>query len=537
MEFANDPPSTLPALFSKALARRPSRTAVITDEGSLTYGELDRRSSALANALVELGVEPEDRIATLLSNRLEGPIVDLAIFKAGATRLPINPTLSTDEVQYLLSDSDAKTVICDLERTTDVDQLSADLALSTQIAVGDADEDEDENAHESSSPEGWHALAALEASADGDSPPDVSVGPESIAGHFYTGGTTGEPKGVLYTHACLTTNFYAHLMELGFSDADTGLVSTPLSHSGGTFLLSGLLAGGTVVVQDGFDVDRTAEAIARHDVTWTFLVPTMLYRLLDAGVEPAAVPTLERVIYGAAPIRTDRLEEAIDRFGSIFVQFYGQTEVPNLITTLDRRDHELALEAGDDELLRSAGRPCLLTDVRIVDLETDEPLPAGERGEVTVRSPYAFEAYFERAEATAETVQDGWVRTGDVGRVDEDGYLYLLDRSGDVVVTGGLNVYTREVEEVLGDHPAVADVAVIGIPHEDWGEAVHAVVVVDEEADADAATLRSHAGERLAGYKKPKSLEFVDALPETPLGKPDKEALRDRHWEDDRRIG
>ena len=535
MEFEGEFPKTLPALFSKAFARRPERTAVITDDGSLTYGELDRRSTALANALVDLGVEPEDRVATLLSNRLEGPIVDLAIFKAGAARLPINPTLSADELAYLLADSGATTVVCDADRTGDVDGLPTDGSPTTRIAVARSSGAND--AAGSTSSEGWHALKVLEDAGDAESAPDVAVRPESIAGHFYTGGTTGKPKGVLYSHACLTVNFYAHLMELGFSDADTGLVSTPLSHSGGTFLLSGLLAGGTVVVQDGFDVDRTVAAIAAHDVTWTFLVPTMLYRLLDAGVEPADVPALERVIYGAAPIQTDRLEEAIDRFGPVFVQFYGQTEVPNLITTLDRRDHELALEADDEELLRSAGRPCLLTDVRIVDLGTGEPVSAGERGEVTVRSPYAFEAYHERPEATETTLRDGWVWTGDVGRVDEDGYLYLLDRSSDVVVTGGLNVYTREVEEVLGDHPAVAEVAVIGVPHEEWGEAVHAVVVADEEADVDAAILREYAGERLAGYKKPKAVEFVDALPETPLGKPDKDALRDRHWDDDRRIG
>ncbi|MGM0606103.1 MAG: AMP-binding protein [Halobacteriota archaeon] len=523
MDSAHAFPRTLPGIFSPALNRHPESPAIRFRDAELTYRELDRRSNAIANGFVESGIQPEDRIAVLLSNRIETPVVDVATFKAGGARLPINPALSASEIEYVLSDSRATAVVCDDGTRPIVDEIRSTLPLEVCLTT------------ESEPPPAWRSLEQVESDHDSDRPPSVSVTPESIAGHFYTGGTTGEPKGVCYTQACLTTNFLAHLLELGFEETDTGLVSTPLSHSGGTFLLSGLLAGGTIVVQRSFDVTRTLEAIDTHDVTWTFLVPTMVYRLLDADVPRSALESIDRVIYGAAPIQPDRLREAIDRFGPIFLQFYGQTEVPNLISTLDRRDHELAIRNGHDNLLRAAGKPCRLVEVRIVDPDTGAVVPAGDHGEIVVSSPYTFAEYFDRPEATDRTLRDGWVHTGDIGRIDDDGYLFLVDREGDVVVSGGMNVYTREIERVLGEHPAVESVAVIGVPHDEWGEAVHAVVVAADAIDADS--LRRHVDDRLAGYKKPKSYEFVDRLPVTPLGKPDKEALRDQYWDGDRRIG
>ena len=517
---------TLPALFSAALSRRPERVALRGDSVSLTYGQLHRRSNALANSLHELGVEPEARVATLLPNRRETPVVDVAIHKSGAARLPINPVLSTDVVEHVLTEAEPAVLFCDDERFDDVAKLPEELPnRPTCVAVGSTDP-----------PAGWRSIDAL---VDAGEPtrPDVTVSPDAIAGHFYTGGTTGRPKGVRYTQSCLATNFLAHPIELGFSSTDTGLVTTPLSHSGGTFLLSALLAGGTVVLRRGFDESTFAEIVDANGVTWTFLVPTMLYRLLEEPIDDARLSSLSNVIYGAAPIRPDRLREALERFGPIFTQFYGQTEVPNLIATLDRRDHARALESGEEHLLRSVGQPCLLTEVKIAVPDTGEDRNPGEVGELLVTSPYAFAGYYERPDATVETIVDGWVRTGDVGRLDEEGYLYLLDRRADVVVTGGMNVYTGEVERALGEHPEVVEVAVIGVPHEEWGEAVHALVV-PEGRTIDEEALLGFASERLAGYKRPKAIEVVEKLPETAVGKVDKGELRDRYWSDeDRRIG
>ena len=525
-------PRTLPPLFRRALEKYADRTAVASGERRLTYGELDARSAALANALVGMGVDPEDRVAVLLSNRPAYVVVDLAIVAAGAARLPLNPMLSPSEVRYTLSDSGASTVVCDAAHLDVLAEVAPSLAASLDVVfVGD---DGDETPHiENASVHRYDELLAEGA----ETPPAVDVEPEDVAGHFYTGGTTGQPKGVVYSQAALAASLYAHLAELGFDGSDTGLVVTPLSHSAGTFLWANLLAGATTVIQDGFDVERTLGAIESRGVTWTFMVPTMVYRLLDAGLDDRDCSSLDRLLYGAAPMRPDRLREGIEALGSIFFQFYGQTEVPNLVTTLGRQEHAVAARAsaadGDDraERLQSAGQPCLLVDVRIVDPETGEPRPPGEPGEVAVSSPYAFEKYHERPEETARTLRDGWVHTGDIGRLDEDGYLYLLDRKRDVIITGGMNVYSHEVEDALGDHPAIRNVAVFGIPDDDWGEAVHAVVVADSDA-LTAADVRAHADALLADYKKPKSVAFVDDLPTTAHGKVDKAALRDPYWED-----
>lgn len=527
-------PRTLPPLFRKALAKYADRTAVVAGERRLTYGELDARSSALADAFVEMGVDPGDRVAVLLSNRLAYPVVDLAIVAAGAARLPLNPMLSTSEVRYTLADSGASTVVCDAEHVDAVAEVAPSLSSSLDVVLVDEDGGADGRPEVANAT--VHRYERLLDEGD-ETPPGVDVGPDDVAGHFYTGGTTGEPKGVVYSQSGLAASLYAHLAELGFDGSDTGLVVTPLSHSAGTFLWANLLAGATTVVQGEFDVERTLETIESRDVTWTFMVPTMVYRLLDSGVDEWDCSSLDRLLYGAAPMRPDRLQEGIEALGPVFVQFYGQTEVPNLVTTLGRQEHAVAARAsaeGDDpraERLQSAGQPCLLVDVRIVDPETGDPRPAGEPGEVAVSSPYAFDRYHDRPGETARTLRDGWVHTGDIGRVDDDGYLYLLDRKRDVIISGGMNVYSQAVEDALGDHPDVRDVAVFGIPDDDWGEAVHAVVVTESD-ELTAGDVKAHADALLADYEKPKSVAFVETLPTTSHGKVDKAALREPYWED-----
>ncbi|MFB6129958.1 MAG: AMP-binding protein, partial [Salinigranum sp.] len=367
-------PRTLPALFERALAKYADRPAVRDDDGALTYRELDRRSARLARALADLGVGLEDRVGVLLGNRPAGVVVDVAVMRAGGARLPLNPQLTAADLSYLLGDAGAETLVCDAERLSTVEALDVE-ALGTVIVVG-ADDDRPL----SDLPVECHRYEALlGADRPGAALPTPDAG--DVAGHFYTGGTTGRPKGVRYTHECLVENLLAHHLEFGFSGSDVGLVATPLSHSGGTFCWAALLGGGTVVLQDGFDPETLAAAVERAGVTWTFLVPTMLYRLLDADAFAAVDhSSLDRVIYGAAPIRTDKLWEAIQRIGPVFHQFYGQTEVPNLITTFPPREHARALEADDDDRLASAGTPCLRATVEVRDRETGEVLPPGDVG-------------------------------------------------------------------------------------------------------------------------------------------------------------
>lgn len=526
---SGDYPRTLPHLFRRAFATHGDRPAVTDSRRTLSYRDLDVLSDSFAAALVDRGVGGGDRVAVVVPNRVEVPVVDVAILKAGGVRLPLNTMQSRDELAYVFDDTDVHTVVCGTKHVEDVDAVAPGTAARFVVG-GTAD--------------GFDAFGELvgDDERDGGRP---GIGPDDLAGHYYTGGTTGHPKGVLYSQRCLVASLLAHLAEFGFDDTDVGVLAPPLSHSAGTFCWSSLIAGGHIHLQDGFDPSRLLETIDREAATWTFVVPTMLYRLLDSdALTEAGLDALERVLYGAAPVRPDRLREAVERIGPVFEQFYGQTEVPNLITTLSRPDHRLAIERGDTERLSSAGTPCLQSEIRIVGDEVEdgstaaESLPAGDVGEIVVTAPYTFQGYHENPKATDATLRDGWVWTGDVGYLDDDGYLHLLDRKGDVIVTGGMNVYSAEVERVIGELPGIEAVLVVGVPDEEWGEAVHAVVVPTGDEPITADDIRAFTGDRLAAYKKPKTVEFVDELPTTALGKLDRSTLRATYWEDeDRRVG
>ena len=522
---------TLKAAFETSLAKYADRTALHTPATgeTVTYRELDRRSNAIATALRERGVESGDRVALMMSNCVEYVVADLAVIKAGAVKVPLNDMLTADEFAYMLSDSRTETVVCGPNFVATVDELRDDLpALEHLIAIDD---------DSTTVPDAFERFGELEAEADGETPPDVDVTSSDTVAQYYTGGTTGKPKGVIQSHGSMTLNAYAHVIEMSVTGDDTLLLMTPLPHSAGLFLWAALLTGATAVVRAGFDAAQALADVESYEITWAFFVPTMIYRLLDRDdLDDYDTSSIATLAYGAAPMTPARLEEGIDAFGPVFVQFYGQTEVPNLITTFDKDEHEAALEAGDEERLSSAGTPSLMSRVKVVDLETGEELPPGEEGEILATAPYAMDEYFERPEKTAETITDGWVHTGDVGKVDGDGYVYLLDRESDVIITGGMNVYSTEVEDAIDQHPGVAEVAVIGVPDDEWGEAVHAVVVPADD-DLTAAEITATVDDRLADYKKPKGVEFVEEIPKTPYGKQDKVALRDRHWaEEDREV-
>jgi len=524
-------PRTLPGLFDRAFRKYADRTAIVDGQRSLTVSELDERSMALAAGLAARGVDLGDRVGILLANGAAYPVVDAGVTRAGATRVPLNPQFTATELTFLLDDAGAGTVICDAPRVDELATAAADGApLERVIVVGTG-----ANA-DAALPDGdveWLRYGdVIDGHADATTLPTPA--PDDDAAQFYTGGTTGDPKGVYYSHRCLVANLTAVIAEFGFGGRDAGILVPPLSHSAGTFCHAAILAGGTVHLRDGFDPDAVLSTVADEDVTWTFLVPTMLYRLLDGDRDLAPLSSLDRILYGAAPIRTDRLREAIDRIGPIFHQFYGQTEVPNLITSLPPQEHARAHEAGDVDRLASAGTACLRATVTVRDRETGERLPPGEAGEVVVAAPYAFDGYHERPEETAAVCRDGWVHTGDVGVLDGDGYLTLLDRESGVIVTGGMNVYGQTVERAVRAHPAIDDVVIVGVPHDEWGEAVHAVVVPSDAADREPTIedLDAFLEGRLAGYKQPKSLTVVDSLPMTALGKRDRASVRERFWDD-----
>lgn len=517
-------PTTLTEALTKSLDRFSDRVAVTVDGSAYTYGELDDRSNAVANALVDRGVEPGDRVALMMSNCLGYVIADLALLKAGAVKLPLNDMLTEDEFEYMLSDSGAETVIAGPTFTDTLASLDASLETLDRGFVIDSESDQ------------FDSLADLEAEGDTTEPPSVSVSPDSPVGHFYTGGTTGDPKGVIHSHDNFLQNVYAHTMELDMTGDDTLLLMTPLPHSAGLFLWAALLLGAESVIRPGFEPDQALRDIEDYEVTWSFLVPTMIYTLLDdPRLDETDTSSLETLVYGAAPMTPARLREGLAEFGTVFTQFYGQTEVPNLITVLGKEEHRIAVEEGEEQRLGSAGQSTLMADVKIVDTETGERQPPGHEGEIMATAPYVMDEYWELPEKTAETVEDGWVHTGDIGKRDEDGYVYLLDRKSNMIISGGMNVYSTDVEDVLATHPNVAQVAVIGVPDEKWGEAVTAIIVPDGEVSS--GDIHDFADDELGDYKRPKHVEFRDELPKTPYGKIDKKALREPYWDDsDRSI-
>lgn len=506
--------------FEHSFAVHTERIAVRMDETTLTYADLERWSRTVAALLEKAGIRPGDPVAIYTRNRIEFLVADVAIARLGAVKVPINFMLNADTAGYILERSGARALV--------VDDVQFDAALTDYVEVIVFC-----SSGNTALPSGALEFPGREYDLpDGAAVPAAGTS-EAPAAIYFTGGTTGRPKGVLHTQASTVALHYAQLLEAEITDSDRLLLMTPLAHAAGLFAQSALIRGSQIVLTEKFDARQAIELMALEEITWTFLVPTMIYRLLDLLAEDdRRLPGLRTIVYGAAPITPTRLRQAIDRFGPVFVQLYGQTESPNWGTRLTKADHD----PERPELLASCGRASIMAAVKIVD-EAGETLGADRIGEICLRTPYLLKEYVGDPEATAAKFLGGWIRTGDIGVMDAAGYVYLKDRKNDMVISGGMNVYCREVEDVLMRHEAVAAVAVIGIPHDDWGESVHACVVRGD-TDLSAEALISWARPLLAAYSTPKSVEFVTELPETAFGKIDKRALRARHWQGrDRGIG
>lgn len=523
MSYDTDTFDTLLRRNCKKYAERP---AIHFHDHSVTYGELGDRADALATALYDLGLGKDDRVGFMMSNRPEYFVSNLAVPQAGGIWVPLNDMLAPADMSYMLSDSRARFVIVGPNFVDALEEIEAALPLLDHVILL---EDADPNIEDVT----LHSYQELV--SEYQRPPDIENEPSDVVAQYYTGGTTGRPKGVLHTHQNFVINLYSHVMELDIQE-ERMLLMTPLAHSAGLFALSGFLQGSTILIRQEFSPDDALDLIESEDVTWTFMVPTMIYRVLDhPKLEKTNLDTLETLTYGAAPMTPERIREGLDAFGPIFQQFYGQTEIPNVISTLSKDDHVRAVDQDLTEILGSAGRPVAMADVKIVDVETGETATRGDDGEILVRAPYTMSRYFNRPQKNKEVFEGEWLRTGDIGRIVEDGFVTLLDRESDLIITGGMNVYSTEVESVIEEHEGVVQSAVIGVPHDDWGEAVHATVVPYQSDDVSEADILDFCRSRLADYKQPKSVEFVETLPETPYGKIDKKAIREPHWEDETR--
>lgn len=481
-------------LLLRAVQLHGSRTAVACEGRATSYAELDALSSKLAGFLSGRGVGQGDVVAIHLPNRVEFLVADLAILKLRAVKVPLSDMMSAEEVEHCLEHSGARCLISCREPAPTASLLRGGLL---EVRVGD--------------PVGsvvhWDDALRADPCA-----PRRRSSPEDPAVLVYTGGTTGRPKGILHRDGPLGQCLLSHVVNGEIAPDEVMLLTTPLPHSAGWFAQAGLFQGARLELARRFDAaDFIARAAA--GVTWTFAVPTMLYRLLERIGDGPTPTSIRTVIYGAAPMDPARLEGLRRVFGDVFVQLYGQSECPNFITRLTKDDH------ADPRLLRSCGRPVSFAEVRLGSGEETAP---GEVGEVAVRCPYVMDGYLDPEPGVGNPITDGWLRTGDLGYTDEEGYLFLVDRAKDMIITGGMNVYCAEVENALRQEPSVRDAAVIGMPDADWGERVVGVVV----GEADPALLIAALRGRLATYKVPKEVCVVESLPTTRFGKIDKKQLR-----------
>jgi fatty-acyl-CoA synthase len=509
---------TMQSLFNQSLILFKDRIAVQFGETSYTYEQLRRKANRCSHAMVERGMGPGERVALLLPNCIEFIYCDLAIIKAGAGKVAMNDMLGEQEIKYILQDSGAKLAFVGPEFFSIMLNIREELP-DLEWIIGIAEPD--------NCPKGfipWEMF--LEGSDDREQDPDARATADDLSWLAYTGGTTGLPKGVVHSQRNAYLNLCSHSIESGITDDERMLLMTPLTHSAGLFAQTGLLRGATIFMEQRFDPKRALECIEQEKITFTFMVPTMIYRLLDQHQEtPYNTASLRTIFYGAAPITVERLKQGLALFGPVFAQLFGQTECPNFVTRLSKSDHSLA----NLERLRSCGRAVSMVQVRVVDEEGRE-LPRGEVGEIVCRGPYVMNEYYQLPDKTAETIVAGWLHTGDIGKMDEDGYVYLLDRKKDMIISGGLNVYTTEVENALQKYPKVRQVTVIGIPHADWGETVLALVIPADESVTEEEIL-TFSRDQLATYKRPKQVKFVQEFPLTPYGKVDKKAFRAPYWE------
>jgi acyl-CoA synthetase (AMP-forming)/AMP-acid ligase II len=501
-------------------ARNTPDQACVTHGGvTRSYGEIDAIANQFANGLLDLGVESGQRVAVLGENSVEHLLLFMAASKVGAVSVPLNYRLAPAELAFVLGDASARVLLVleGMEPTLDAmrDQLPVDISVITQSHADSLHWDK------------WVSQYPITS-------PQVEVSQSDPFIQLYTSGTTGNPKGVISSHAnILTLTMMNIVITPHRPDAGTaGIICAPLFHIGGAgSMIAGIYSGLHTLLHRAFDPVQLLDDIEKNPVTSVFMVPAMIMAVLQVpGVEQRDFSKLKQIFYGASPISETVLRRALDVFQCDFIQMYGMTETTGTVISLSVEDHRRAL-AGKPELLRSCGRPSVGAQMKIVDPQGAE-VAVGEVGEIWLKSDTNMIGYHNLPEATAANLTDGWVHTGDAGYVDEEGYLYLKDRIKDMVVSGGENIYPVEVENAIAMHEAVADVAVIGVPDDKFGEALLAFVVAKPGMTLELDALVDFCRDRIAGYKIPRQLQLVDELPRNPSGKILKKVLREPYWSD-----
>jgi acyl-CoA synthetase (AMP-forming)/AMP-acid ligase II len=495
--------------------RHPQKTAVILGERRLTFDELNRRANRVANALTETGLSKGDRVAALLDNCLEYPEIIYGCSKAGIVLIPLNFRLVAREAQALLEHSEAKLLFLGDRFAEMISEVRADLPhiqSDSFVMLGGE-----------TSPEGFLPYEEWTRAAP-EEHPGVEVGEEDVFYIGYTSGTTGEPKGAVLSQRSRGLIQLAMAVEYGIGEENVNLTAGAIYHAAPIiFVLLAINVGGTTVILEQSDPEEILRSIEQHKVTNAFMAPTMFHTINSLPKETRErydVSSVETLISAGASLSSKDKEDTIELFGEgVLHEFYGSTEA-GWNTNLRPADQL--------RKLRSCGKPVIGWEVKLLDLDGREVTGPDEVGEIFVRGEYMFDGYLKNPEATEEAFQDGWFSAGDLGQYDDEGYLYVVGRKKDMIVTGGSNVYPEEVEDCLASHPKVADVAVIGTPDEKWGEAVTAVVVPKEDGVSPEEMISFCEGE-ISGYKKPKRVEFEDEIPRNPSGKILKNVLRERY--------
>ena len=493
--------------------RYPNKRALIKDDEYITFDQLNKQANQLAHGLLSLGIKPGDRVAILAFNCIECVVVQYAVVKCGGVVVPINFRYKKEELIYVINNSEPSVLFFGPEFTSLVEEAKSDFVSSIYLVA--------------ISGEPLSSGTVLRNLMDGQSisEPTLKVDPASPFIITYTSGTTGFPKGVLASHSSFLNIYIGMAIEGNVYHEEVTLVALPLFHTGGMHALvqPTLLMGGTAVIMGkGFDPDKTLHAVQRYGVTMTMWVPTMLAMLINyPNVSKYKLSTLEKIWYGSSAISPQVLEASMEIFKARFYQWYGQTET-GMVAVLRPEDHV--------ERSQCTGREMFNADLRVVN-EEGWDTPAGEVGEIiSSQKPLGMIGYFKMEEANKRTIRDGWIHTGDLARVEGNGYFTIVDRLTDMIISGAENIYPKEIEDIISSHPGVQEVAVFGIPDEIYGESVCAVVVKTKGYQLDQEEIINFCASKISGYKKPKRIEFMDELPKNPSGKVTKNVLREPFW-------
>jgi acyl-CoA synthetase (AMP-forming)/AMP-acid ligase II len=507
-------------MISRAARIYSRDTAVVAGSRRLSFARINTHANQIARHLLESGIRKGDRVAVLLPNCPEYIETDFALIKTGAVRLPLNPRLSASECIYMVGNAEARVIVFAPEFLEIVQKIRSEVGTVEKfVCVG--------------GPGGGFSSSyeqILSEQSESEVCVDVEDGdPYQI---LYTSGTTGRPKGAVTSFGSrLATLSTVLIEEMRVERGDVFLTVAPMAHGGGTKIFPHFIRGAVNVVLPKFSAETLCRTIQDEKVTTTWMVPTMITMLLEyPDLRKFDLGSLKTVVYAASPIPYATLTRALEVFGNIFVQVYGLSEAPNPDLLLPKSDHNLGGSEAENKRLKSAGREVYGVRVRVVDDNGKDVLP-GEIGEIIISGDNLMTGYWKMPEATSEAIRDGWFYTGDMATVDEENYVYIVDRRKDMIISGGFNVYPREVEEVIYRHPAVLEASVVGVPDERWGESLKAVVVCRPGRQVTEEELIAFCKPSLAGYKKPHSVDFVSELPKNPFGKILRREIKRKYWE------